>query len=507
MSTQDSNLSSKTATVTRSFVHGLTWTGAMKLVGQSAAWCSTLIVARLLSPNDYGIVGMAAVFLGLLQAVSEFGIGASIVARSDLSASLLPELNSASVVLGFIGTLSGVLLSSAVGSFYDNSALPPVLAAMSTTFLITSFRSVPWALLQRDLRFKRLAIYDAFQSVVLAIGSIVFAILGFRYWTLVAAAITSAIISTTVAVLMHPVPFAFPHWSRVRQVVAFSGNVVTQRLAWYGYSNSDFIVAGRILGSTSLGAYSLAYELAHTPSNKIGGLLFQLSPATLAALRDDPVALRKFIVRISEMIMLIVAPMCVGLAAVAPIFVPLVLGAQWVEMVGPLQVLALYASITILLVVPNQTLLVIGQEKFGTRYSVAQLAVMPLAFFIGSRWGIKGIALAWPIVHPFLALVLLRRVFGAIGLRAVEFTKEAVWPALMACSVMWLGVVGARNLLQEKLGGILLLTILVSLGILIYVSVLGIAHRDRLLRIKSAVQNLRTSRAPQSQPSTTAVSQ
>lgn len=491
-STPDSPPATDTSGVVRSFVHGLTWTGIMKLLGQTAAWSSTLVVARILTPADYGIVGMATIFLGLLQAVSEFGIGAAVVARRDLSDPLLPELNSASVMLGVVGAAVGALSAPLVGRFYDNPALPAVLAAMSVTFLITSFRSVPWALLQRDLRFKRLAVYDALQAIVLAGASVTFAVMGFRYWTLVLAAIASALISTLIAVGMHPVPFAIPHWHRLRRVLAFSGNVVAQRIAWYGYSNADFVIAGRFLGTSAMGAYTLAYELAHTPANKVGGMLFQLSPATLAALRHDPDRMRGFVVRVSEALMLLVAPLCVGLAAVAPVFVPLVLGQQWTEMIVPLQVLGLYAAVTILLVIPNQTLLVTGQEAFGTRYSIAQLVVMPVAFLVGSRWGTAGIALAWPIVHPFLAIILLRKVFRTIELPPRVFFREAVWPALSACAVMWLAVALARRALIPGEGDLAGLALIIAIGGITYLLVLFLAHRSRLKQAIQAVRSLRS---------------
>lgn len=478
-------------TVTRSFVQGLTWTGAAKALGQVAAWSSTLVVARILSPSDYGIMGMASVFLGLLQAISEFGIGASVVSRPDLSDRLLPELNAASVILGGVGCLAGVLFAPLVGSFYESRELPKVIAAMSLTFFIGSFRSVPWAVLQRDLRFKRLAAYDAFQSIALAIASVTLAFMGFRYWTLVFAAISSTLISTCMAVVIHPIGFARPYWRRVKEVVTFSGNVVAQRLAWYGYSNSDFIVAGRILGSASLGAYSMAYELAHMPSNKLGGILFQVSPATLAALANDRPSLQQFIVRISETLMLLVSPVCFGIAAIAPVFVPLVMGSHWGEAIVPLQILSIYSAITVLLVVPNQTLLVTGQETFGTRYSIAQLLVMPAAFLVGSSWGAVGIALAWPLVHPFLAVLMLRRVLSSIGLSIKVFLRQVVWPSLSACSVMWIVVDRLHHGLQSTLSGWFLLIVLIISGALIYLLMLYLVHREAATRLLSSLKSLR----------------
>lgn len=477
--------------VTQSFLRGIKWFGMMKILGQIVSWASTLVVARLLSPNDYGIVGMATIYLGMLQVVSDFGIGTVVVARSDISREVIPDLNSLSVIFGVSGAALGIITAPIVSSFYNNPSLPPVLAAMSLTFLIASFRSIPWASLQRDLRFKRLAIYDGLQAIVVALLSVMLAYLGFRYWTLVIANIVSTLISTIIVLILHPVPFVLPRWDRLAQVLRFSGNVVVQRLAWYGYSNADAVVAGRMLGTDAMGSYSMAYQLARTPSERVASLLFQLTPATLGALREDREAMRRFIVRMSEMLMLVITPMCFGLLAIAPVFVPLVLGPQWVEIVLPLQILSIYASFAVLLVVPNQVLLVIGMEVFGTYYTLSQLAIMPVAFVIGSKWGITGIAIAWLVCYPFLATILLRRVFKELKVKIREFFQTAILPSLAANLVMVIAVYAIRNAMALTEPGVTSLVISVSTGIATYLGYLYLFHRQQLSNTLEMVKRLR----------------
>ncbi|HEU4630936.1 MAG TPA: lipopolysaccharide biosynthesis protein [Gemmatimonadaceae bacterium] len=477
--------------VARSFLRGVAWTGVLKLAGQLVAWSSTVVVARLLSPTDYGIVGMATIFLGLLQAVSEFGIGTAVVTRREMPRATAEQLHTVSVLLGIVGTLVGIICAPAVAWFYRSRELPAVLAAMSFTFLIASFRSVPWALLQRELRFKRLAVYDAVQAIALAGASVGLAAAGFRYWTLVAAALLSATLSSAIALWLHPIRFARPHPGRLRGVLRFGSDVVLQRLAWYGYSNSDFLIAGRMLGSAQLGAYSLAYEISHIPSNKIGAMLFQLTTPVLGRLQHAHDALRRMFLRVNEALLIVVGPMCVGIAVVAPDFVPLVLGEQWRSMILPLQVLSAYAAVTVLLTVPSQTLLVTGHERFGTRYAFAQLLVMPVAFLIGARWGIGGLALAWPLVHPVLAAVLLRKVLSELRIPWAVFIRDVVWPGGSSCALMALGVWAARRAVPHRpTYGVLACE--VALGAAIYVGSLLLLHGRQVREAVDAIRSLRT---------------
>src|SRR5579862_7815041 len=142
-------------------VRGIAWTAGMKWSAQVLSWASTLIVARILDPNDYGLVGMATVYLGLANLISEFGVGTTVVTLRDLDDEDVAQLNGFAVLLGLAGFVLSCLLAIPLGMFFNSPRLPWVVLAMSTTFIISSFQAVPLGLLQRDLRFKVVSIIDA----------------------------------------------------------------------------------------------------------------------------------------------------------------------------------------------------------------------------------------------------------------------------------------------------------------------------------------------------------
>src|SRR4051794_18182302 len=165
-------------------VRGLAWTGGVKWSAQVFAWASTLIVARLLTPDDYGLVGMATVYLGLVTMISEFGVGTTVLTLRELPESEVAQLNGFSILLGLFGFALSCLAAVPVGLFFKSPRLPMVIVAMSTTFIITSFQSVPAALLQRDLKFKLMSLIDGTKTFILAVATVLFAWGGLRYWTL-----------------------------------------------------------------------------------------------------------------------------------------------------------------------------------------------------------------------------------------------------------------------------------------------------------------------------------
>src|SRR5580698_4108885 len=241
-----------------SLVHGLVWTGGMRWASQLVTWASTLIVARLLMPEDYGIVGMATVYLGLITLLTEFGVGTAVVTLRELSPDQLAQLNGLAVLLGFTGFALSCVVAFPLGTFFASPRLPWVVVAMSANFVISSFRSVPSALLQKDLRFKLLSVIEGSRSIVLAIVTVLAAWMGLRYWTLVIGSVAGSILDTAFTLSQRRCPCAWPRPKYLQHAFRFTGHIVTSRLAWYCYSSADFVVSGRVLGEKALGIYSLA---------------------------------------------------------------------------------------------------------------------------------------------------------------------------------------------------------------------------------------------------------
>jgi PST family polysaccharide transporter len=481
----------------RTLVHGVAWNGLVKLLVQAVTWGSTLVVARLLSPDDYGVVGMATFFLGLVELVTEFGIGITVAIRTDLADEQVEELNSVSVGLGLIGVATICLSAPWVARFFHDVRLTHVLMWLSVTFLLSSLRSVPWGLLQRDLRFKRLAIYDGLQALALAVLTVVLAVLGFGYWTLVFAAIVSAAFTAVLALVRHPVAFRRPHSKSMAGLLSFSGNLVAQRVAWYGYSNADFVVAGKMLGSGPLGLYTLAWNLSRV-TDKVTSLVLQVTPPVLAKVRDDHAELRRYVIRITEAMSLTVLPLMVGLALVAHDFVPLVLGEKWSAMIFPLQVLSAYAAVNVTLPLFGQLLNVTGHEAFGMRHNFLQVAVMPCLFAVGAYLGgVNGVALAWVIGHPFLAARLARYSLGTIELRPIDYFRQAIAPAVVSCLLMAGAVIAVRLSWPSTGPSVGRLSAEISSGALAYIGALLLLYRSRIVGIRLFVNQIRRARGSQ----------
>ncbi len=313
----------------RALLHGLAWTGAAKWATQLVSWASTLIVARLLTPEDYGLVGMAGIYLGFITLLSEFGLGGAVVTLRELDGEQISQLNGLAVLFGVASFLASCAIAVPLGHFFRAPQLPLVVVVMSTTFVIAGFKTMPLALLQRDLRFKALALVEASQAVVLSVAMVAFAMLGFRYWTLVIGAILSVLISTLALWSIRHTRLAWPRLASLRHAVAYSSHLIGTRLCWYAYSNADFAVAGRVLGKAALGVYDFGWTLANIPVDKVTALVGQVTPAFFSTVQTDIPALRRYFLHLTEGLAFVTVPIGLGLAVVGRDFVMVALGPKW----------------------------------------------------------------------------------------------------------------------------------------------------------------------------------
>ncbi|MBK6843381.1 MAG: oligosaccharide flippase family protein [Gemmatimonadetes bacterium] len=224
--------------------------------------------------------------------------------------------------------------------------------------------------------------------------------------------------------------------------------MLISRLAWYLYSNADFAVAGLVFGKTVLGAYTLAWQFASIPIDKISAMIARVTPAYFAAAQDDDPTMRSILLNITEALAFLTLPATFGLALVAPEFVRLILGPEWSAAIVPLQLLSIYASYRSLVTVLPQVLTVKGDTRWTMWLGVWTAIALPIGFLIGSRVGPGGIAAAWILVYPLFTMPLYRRTFAAIGLTREPYLR-VLWPSLRGALAMSAAVLAARVLLPQ----------------------------------------------------------
>jgi PST family polysaccharide transporter len=346
-------------------------------------------------------------------------------------------------------------------------------------------------LLKKELRFKLLSSIDGVRALILAAISIIFAVMGLRYWTLVLAAVASALLATVMTLTQRRHRFSWPRFRDLKAQMRFSRDIVVINLAWALYSNADFIVAGRRLGQAALGAYTVAWNFANAPLEKITSLVGSVTPAYFSAVQNDDAALRRYVLKPTEAIAFLTFPTMIGMALVTHDAVLLLLGARWQQVIGPMQVLCVYVCFRSIMTLLPQVLTVKRDTRFVMYNALISLVILPLSFFFGSRWGTQGIALAWVMAYPLNAVPFYLRTAKKIGLRFSEY-YNALRPAIEGSVLMAIGVCAVKWIIPANTTPALRLGAEFVTGVVTYAGIELLLHRGRLGMFKRAAQMIRT---------------
>lgn len=474
----------------RSMARAVAWNAGAQWATQILSWASAVVIARLLTPYDYGLVGMAGVYLGLATLISKVGISNAIVALRDLSHRQIAELNTVAVFIG--AALVGVscLLALPIANFFSSPPLKAVVMVMSATYILSSCQVVPRALLQREFRFKLLSLIEMVSALSQMIVALVLAWCHFRYWSLVAGMVASSLVATISLMSCRWHPFAVPTLARLHREMRFGRHTLTGGIAWYVYDNADFAVAGRVLGGAALGNYTIAWTIASAPVEKIANLVSGVTPAFFSAVQNSHIQLRRYFLQISEVLSLVTIPASVGIVLTADRLIPVILGPKWEGAVGPIRFLGLFFAVRSLGEVPSKLLNAIGDTRFVMWMTIAFATVLPVSFWIGSRWGANGIAGAWVVAYPPLLVPMYWRAFQKTGTRVREYLF-AVTPALAASLIMAGAVLLIRVYVDKGSHAIAGFLLLLSIGVLSYLGGLYALFPTRVKRVVSAFRHFR----------------
>lgn len=481
----------ESARLDRSLVQGIAWTGGMKWLTQLLSWSSTLIIARILTPADYGLVGMATVYLGFVQLINEFGLTAAVIQRRDLEEDQIARIGGLSALLGASFLMLSIALAGPVAHFFGERDVRWIITVLSLTFVTTGFQVLPRSLLTRDLEFRKIALIDGVEALVLTASTLLLALAGFRYWALVFGAVFSKVVSTLFALFTRPHRLAWPtRFRSIAGAVTFGWHLVVSRTSWYAYSNADFTTVGRILGSAALGAYTFGWTIASIPVDRITALVGGVTPGIFAAVQHDHPALRRYLLRLTEGLAFITFPASIGMALVADEFVLIVLGEKWRPAIMPLRLLALYGGYRSINALFSQIMVATGHSRRFMHFSLLSTAVMIPAFIVGSRWGTTGVAMGWIVGYPLVVFPIMFHTFRIIAL-PFRVYLAALWPAVSGSCAMAAAVLALRHVTPEGWPTTLAFALHTVAGAATYAAVVCFFHGHRFRAFLGLLREVR----------------
>jgi O-antigen/teichoic acid export membrane protein len=432
-------------------VKGIPWTMLSYAANRVVSVATTILLARLLVPADFGLFALALLGTGFISQFSGFGLGTTLVLRQDLDRRGQGTILSLLLLTGVAFAALLAALTPLAAALFEEPRLVDVLLVMAG---ILSFTGVNWfydSLLQRELAFRRRFVTQMISTVAFSAVALVFALQDAGVWALVAAHI-SMHASKGIALLCLAPYRVRPAFDRrvARDALSTGGGFVLQDAAAYLQQNADYIVIGRVLPTSQLGYYSMAYRQAELPHYAIADPVARVTFPSFAGMRHRGEDVMPAFLSGLRLVALATCPLAVILSAAADPFTRALFGDAWLPMIGVLSVLGVWAVARPLEVTVAWLLNSIGAARRVGLISVAMLAPFVAGLFIASSSG--GItAVAWVLLGHMVVLlttlvVTVQRVTGV----SVARQWAALRPLFLASAVSWAATRWACGTLESS---------------------------------------------------------
>lgn len=456
---------------------GFGWLAGANFVGQLLTWVMTIVVMRMLSPADYGLLAMASIFVAFLLMLAAAGLGPAIVQSIAIDSQTLRQLFGLIMIVNALLCIALFSVAPFIALFFAEPRLTDVVRVLSLQFVVAGFAVIPEAMLARSMKFKARAFVDLASNVSGGLTTLMLAYFGYGVWSLVAGS-TVSILGKSIALNIVAPYLRWPRFSisGLEPLLVYGGNVTASRLLWFFYSQADMFIAGKLLGKEILGYYSVAMHLASLPVQKISGMLNQVAFPAFAQIQRDPELVARHVEKAVRILSFFAFPVLWGISSVAPELVRLVLGVKWELAILPLQVLPIIMPFRMISNFLPAAIDAVGRPDITVKNLITASVIMPLSFVVGGQYGIDGICLAWVIAFPVVFLTNLSRTLPALALSVKPLMVTIAWPAL-ASAAMYGVVISTAWMMPATVGGALRLVLMIASGAIAYLALALVTNR------------------------------
>jgi O-antigen/teichoic acid export membrane protein len=418
------------------------WVMGLQIANQILSFAFGIALARLLSPDDFGLVAMVVVFTAAASLLAEAGFVQALIQKKDTCDEHYHSVFWVNLIIGC--TLGGgfYMLSSQIGALYMRPEIEGICKVLAFNFPLIAIIMVPRTLLTKELILKHQMLAELSAMIISSIFAILLAVNGFGYWSLVAQRVISTI---TLAIILWSISTWRPRflfvWSRVRELLGFSSKVFAAQVLNYVGGNLDKLILGKVLGGHSLGIYDKSNSLVMFPminiSRMFGGVMFP----SLSLIQSDVERVKKIYLRSISAVALITFPIMTGILVVAEPFVLGVFGSQWAELIPVLQILSLSGILTTIATTTESIFLSQGAVGVELKINFISIPIRLTGIIIGLNWGLIGVAVGLTLSLVISSLMKLSAAGKLINLPLFTQLREltiTLIPSILMGVTLWL---------------------------------------------------------------------
>ena len=434
---------------------------------QAVALVMGILLARILSPAEFGVIAIVNMVVYYANNFTNFGLNNALVQKDEIQKTHINTVFTLDLIFSVILLVLTVLFAEHIAFFFHNSSVAPALRWMSLYYVITTFYHIPIVILRREIDFKFLTIIEFFEALLTSSIAIALALAGYSYWSIIIASLVMPIVTALILMLKTRwLPkiiigknmrglYSFGLWSFIRAQIELI------------VSKIDYFVIGRYLDVQSLGIYEKSFELTGRAMAGLSMPLHGVFFSTFSRSKNDINQVKQIFLETSAILALICYPVLFGLIGVAQHFVMSCLGSQWEHAIVPIQILATASFFRVLLGNVANVNVAIGKYKAHTLINGISAAIFILLCFVFAKYGIVAISFA-SLFYSLLAFSTsfwLMCVF--INVTLIELLR-AIWCPLTGAVLMLFVVLSLRSTVLTNYLSFLQLLCLIIAGAIVY---------------------------------------
>jgi len=431
-------------------VSGIKWGSASTIANAVMQIGYTAVMARLLSPDAFGLVALAGVVMRFGAYFAQLGLNKAIVQKEELSKEHIRAAFTSSFLLGLLFTGITWLAAPAAALFFQNPDAIPIIRAMALMFLINGSSSTALSLLERNLQFKALSILETISYILAYLGvGIILAYLDFGVWSLVIASLMQFVFLGigAYAITRHNVIFLF-NWEAYKPLFAYGSRMSLISFLEFLSINLDTILIGRFLGEYRLGIYNRSRELVSQPMHMLTRTLIKVVFPSFSKMQSDNEKLGKVYLSSITLLAVIIIPVCLGILVAAPEIVRILLGEQWEDAIPVLQILCLGIPLSFLTMFAGIICDAKAILNIKIVLNIVLMAVLAIFFLLLKGFGLPGFASAVVLAELVKMGFYQKVMHGALG---VSYRQQlyAYLPGILNGSIVAVAIYLVSTLLHR----------------------------------------------------------
>lgn len=409
---------------------GITWNAIADMFIQVLRFGGSIVLARILFPEDFGVMGVAAIFINFAKRLANFGFSASLIQRKEVDRGHIDSMFWFNFLLFGTVALGLTISAPSLKTFFNSPGLQEVLGVIALSFFIESLTGVPDALLKRSLKFRVLALSRLIRNGLNVGVAIVLAVLGFGVWSLVLGILAgnvARLVVLMIAARWFP-GFRFS-FSKLKSLTKFGFGVTLANYMNYFIKNVDYFLIGKFLGVAPLGYYERAFNLMNMTRRRVARNMNAVLFATYSRVQDQDTKIISGVNKVLQTVGVVSYPLHGLLFFIAPALIYNLYGAKWMPSILPLQIMCLSGVMESLIIIFTPVIMAKENVYKWTLMQLFYLGFLVATILMSLPYGINGVAVAIVISSSFYLFLTVRLVSRTIsfGFRSFFLNQKDLW--------------------------------------------------------------------------------